>query len=1213
MADVRYTPQQLAAINADNPELLVSAAAGSGKTAVLVQRILRLIREKGIDINRMLIVTYTRAAAAEMRERLEIQLSQLAAEDPRMARQLDKLPSAQISTIHSYCQKLIRENFRQAGIDPQFSLCDDRTSTQLYQESLDMVLTSAYEAVQENADLFQLLKVVGEKQLVGIMQQTYQFLLTRADPIGWMKQQAAMEWTMETLERHPLRQALLSRCQLLINIASDLWEAANQLSRHPAFYPKLLQTVAADLDTLSEVRQAIDTGLEATVAKLSKLRFVTIARKPTKEPLSTEEDAIYNEFALLREKYKDIIKDMKKDLPGDLPLCLKDLQHTQPMIRGLCWLMEAFHETFMNVKKERGSLDFNDLEHMALSILSEPELRQNEQSRFDAVFVDEYQDVSAIQETLLNALKREDHSQYFFYVGDVKQSIYRFRQAEPTLFLSKLNHFSDEEDAPQRRIMLNRNFRSREGVLDSVNRVFESIMDERITEIDYNEDAMLYPGNPSVGDPSVELHLCTNAGKKLDLIQMQASVIAEDIQRTVAQPDGNNGDLLHYRDIVILVPVYKGIADKVEAVLTRYGIPVMLETSPSKSAAEEVQQVAQHLLLLDNLRNDLALISELRSPQYDFTESELAEIRLCKPDHSISFLDALTYASQQSENIQLRQRCQTVLSDLEEERFLYRNMPVEEYLWDFLMRSGLYAHYGCQPGGKQRQANLRMLCHQAGEYAKNHTEGLTGFLTTLDSPEDTTAAVANPWQDAVRILTVHKSKGLEFPTVYLMNLNDEIQRRKVTKTVSMHPDIGIGLMYMNAKTRSKRTTLLQAAIDQRTASEARAEKARLLYVAMTRPKNRLVMLGHGSSIADYGEMSEYRAMGLKLFQIHKAKTMLDWVCGVLYPEEWQSLEKGIPTPEGTFEPYQPTFEFSTYQLQNPVENENLPPLSTRFPHKNRVWDLVIHIDQYKSSASRYPQKVNAQAGVNLDIFRNILPTVTETADPLSPIEAKPPVPLKVGVTALCRAIKESRQPDNQQETAQTKRFPLMQRQPRLLSELPEKPEFLTPRKEEEALQRGVCTHLLLSSLDLTRAAKAVADGITYGFVRQSLDELVLSGRMTSEEAKAANLKMVAGYLESPEGRRMLQSPVIKREWSFNLKITEPMDTIVQGVIDLCYLEDDAWVLVDFKTDRVEEADELWERYGLQIDLYKQALEAATPYPVKECGLYALRLGKMVSR
>ena len=533
-----------------------------------------------------------------------------------------------------------------------------------------------------------------------------------------------------------------------------------------------------------------------------------------------------------------------------------------------------------------------------------------------------------------------------------------------------------------------------------------------------------------------------------------------------------------------------------------------------------------------------------------------------------------------------------------------------------------------------------MLCHKAGEYAESHTEGLSGFLSTLHQGGDTSSpTVVNPWEDVVRIMTIHKSKGLEFPTVYLLGLEDPIVKRTLTKNISMHPQLGLGLMYMNKGARTKRATLLQNVIDMRAKAEARAEKARVLYVAMTRPKNRLVMVACSDQTMQNAEqLVKVREMGGQLSLVRSAKTLSDWVLQSVNEEELQvedhrtcepyikeethsegtenRPETGISTAlEASKEKQQEqmTFDmFSTIGMWETQGNSLSSTVPTCFPQKSGVWRVVFHRDTEESIDSQRQENVNADSDVNMTSFEQILPTVSNVADPLTPIRPQQPVPLKVGVTALCRAMAEASPIEAEEDTPERKRYPLLTRQPKLLSSLRSKPEFLLPRQEDAALQRGVCTHLLLSTISIDAARASLTEGNVIDFLEAHRENLRLSGRFSIQEASVADVKMAARFLMSEEGRNMLRSKEIRREWPFNLRIHQPIETMVQGVIDLCYLEEDEWVLIDFKTDYVTSKEELWQKYSMQLSFYRQALEKATGRKVRRCGLYSLRLGQLIT-
>jgi len=1211
VSEVRLTEEQKQVVLSENRELLVSAAAGSGKTAVLVERILHLVENKGYSIDRMLVVTYTRAAAAELRERLETRFRKKARENPLFLKQADLAQTAQISTIHSYCQKVVKEHFRFCEIDPQFTIGDDRTRRTLFRQAMEDTLDVLYPLAKQEADVAALLKKFPEKELAPIMETLHGFLISRPGPLEWLRAQASVHWDEHTLDEAPVFQALCQELEVRISGALNLWAKGERLSHRPCFPEKYIRMVEADLVTLNDLLQACQEGFAPLLERIAQTKFVTLA---TFRPSTSDEEETAEAFKALRNQYKDVVTKMGKMFPVGLKTSIEDMNAMAPALRGLCRAMELLMEHFTALKQDRGALDFNDLEHMTLHALADEEIRRMESQRFDAIFVDEYQDVSAIQEAIVTGLMRPEEEggkkQFFFYVGDVKQSIYRFRLAEPRLFLSKLNSFSQEEDAPRRKIILNKNFRSRENVLDAVNRTFTRIMDSKVTEIDYDRSAMLYPGREQAMGPVTELHYCQVTASR-DSVRWEAELIAQDILRQVGRPPENDpeGEPVRFSDMVILLPVSKGVADQVEATLTAHQIPVYSDAGGNALGGEECISAVQHLLLLDNVRNDLALIAELRSPLFQWTEQELASVRLNKPEREASFYEALCHTAEAYPDSSLGVRCAKALEVLKEERFLYHSMQPSEYLWDFLMRSGMYAHYGAQPGGKMRQANLRMLCLRAGEYFAQHQEGMSGFLESVQEKlggEETSPTIVNPWENVVRIMTIHKSKGLEFPTVYVMGMGNTLNKRANMKQLKMHGQLGVGLEYRNETRRTKRTTLLQSGIQLCEKNEERSEKARVLYVAMTRPKNRLVMIGSYKAEKNGSESPVENVVG-KMLQckdltaIAEAKTYLDWLTLALHPEDEYTITEGK--------------NFSTYAPWKTFSEEKIQESSTSFPQKSALWRVFLHIGLTKSELTATdadekpvdPVEALWQEAVSA-------PKTREEGDPLSGLPDYVHQPLKLGVTALCKAVEDSStwQPLNeaeQWEPPEVKRVPLVTRQPRLMSSLPRQPEFIAPVEENLAAMRGTLTHRFLCLLPLDGLHTAVEKDQLAEYIKEELQRMVKENILQPEEAALIHQRRVCAFFESDLGRRMLKSNRVEREWSFNLRIHQPMDTIVQGVIDLCFLEDDQWVLVDFKTDRVETTAELWQRYHLQLDIYGRALAAASPHPVKELCLYSLRLGE----
>ena len=1240
------TPAQSSAIHALNPELLVSAAAGSGKTAVLVERIYTLIREHGYSLDRMLVCTFTHAAAAEMRERLEVRLSQAALTDKAMRQQADLVETAQISTLHSFCQKIVREHFEAVNIDPQASLCDEAIRQQLKNAAMEQCLDEACELAltPEGAAQQALLDRLTQNEILEALNTLHAFLMAKPEPFAWLDQCARHMYTEQDLEAGPMAEALLQECRLLLDGALALWEDARALAESPYCQEGYKKNLAEDGILLNTLNAAAEKSLAALIAEAGTLSFGKLATYRLSDPAEID---LREQFKALRERYKKFIKEeMAKRLPSDPVRALEDLNAMQPALLGLSQMTFRMHTIFMELKEERGLIDFSDLEHMALQILSVPELQKKLSSRFDAVFVDEYQDISAIQEAILNGLRRGKSAEAStslkgakpglrFYVGDVKQSIYRFRQADPSLFMAKLRGFSPEENAPCRKISLNQNFRSRESVLKAVNQAFSHVMRAAVTQLDYDDDARLNPGIPSQGDDLPELHVLDGTRwKGDDRLTAQAQIVVDEIRRRVGRPkykkDGQEDGLWSYRDMVVLMPVVRGIASIVEKTLTEAGIPVYFEDRQGSMESPEIHQTLAHLRLLDNQMDDPALLTVLRGPVYAMTEAELAQIRMCRPEKEASFHGALVTCAQRAEGLPLSARCQDILETLDRERFLQRSMALDEYLWGFLSRSGLYGFYGAQPGGRLRQANLRMLCSKAGDILHSRSGSLGDFLAAVAGAKDRadmgSPSILSPWEDVVRVMTIHKSKGLEFPLVFVMGLGRAIHMPQRSGTMAMDHHLGIALTYVNPQAGTKRGTLLGSAIAMRQRAAEKAEAARVLYVALTRAQDQLIALGIGN--ADLFNAPMRKTGHGAAYSVWEAKSTLEWLCQCLQgTDDIQLASSSL---------------FSSGEMWENQGKTKFPTNSTFFPQKERVWRAVFHIDAANSSSSQNVENSVEEDFLSLRDHRRAriqallqgLPPVKEgahycpEADPIAPVLPLTHAPLKLGVTAFLRSLAgepplphpfEAENP----EPVGIKRLPLQLTRPRLLSDLPALPGYLREAEEPQtALLRGVATHKALSLLALEPLQKCLAlakegtsslEALLAKALREGLDCLLREGRITQEENDFTNAGMLVRFFSSSMGQRALQAGEIHREWSFNLRAPDLCESLLQGVIDLCFLEDGAWVLVDYKTDRVPHAEKLWETYGQQLSLYRRALTAATGLPVRESALFALALGEFASR
>ncbi len=1129
---MRWTEGQRAAIDARNDSVLVSAAAGSGKTAVLVERVLSLLRE-GKRIDRMLIVTFTRAAAGEMRERIGRRLDEEGAHDAHLRRQSMRLNRAAICTLHVFCYRLLQEHFQAVGIDPLCKIAEPEKLAALRKRAQDEILESAYAAPTEDEQA--LFSQFEDQQVVALLDQLYDFLLSQASPWEWAaaqctEEKAALAAWMPLLEESCIRQ-LEGAAELI----PEMEALANRPDGPDRYLPMLERDAALTEQSLREARDGVLTGGKTSFARLSSQKA-----GPAENPDVTEQ------YKALREEWKARMNEARQALPVSPGKAEEDLRHALPPLRALCGLAKRMHDRFYELKQQRNYLDYSDLEHLTLIALQNPDVRSAVAGSFDALFIDEYQDVSGIQEAILRAL-HEGFPNLLFMVGDVKQSIYRFRLADPTLFLQKYRDYSLDENAKERKILLQQNFRSDENVLLAVNEVFAHAMREKETEIAYDEAAMLRPGGGQPFGAPVEIHLMVpNAGETDDEESAESSELSQgyryeaafvakkikELMRFATVREGNISRPLRYRDIALLVRYASGRAPYIAKALQMAGIPVYSDADAQFFEMPEVADVLNILRVLDNPLQDLPLLGTLRCPCFQFTEEELARIRLTERTPGVPFHTAFRTAMGQ--DTPLGRKAKEAWDRLADWRFKSRFLPLDTLIWLILDESGLYMRAGCQEEGELRQANLRLLVERAED--DGGKEGLSVFLRDMGrlhaSDDGKAAKTLGENEDVVRILTLHKSKGLEFPVVFLLEMARPF-RKGDSSLLSLHGKYGMALQYIDAENRVTRETFAQKALAEVQEKEARAEEARLLYVGMTRAQERLILVGSPrrpeQALARWARPATPYAAGT-------AKCMLDWVM--------QSL--------GGFREGQ-------------------------FDGKNgSVWRMAFQ--PAEEAAAPAAAKVTP-------------PPLSQTgADDPRTIErmtrvVEPRPPLKTSVTSIAKRLRDER--DEWESPADKRKLP---------EEAP-LPPFLRDTKMTAA-QRGTVTHRVLGLLDESL--------IREGKLDEALADLQARRLLTDAEKAVVRREWLTRFFSSPLGKRALASDTLRREWGFNM--LGPYGSMIQGVIDLCFLEDGRWVLADYKTDDAD-GETLLRRYALQLRWYAKALAEITGVPVKEAYLFGLRAGE----
>lgn len=1143
MANREWSKAQKEAIRARNRNILVSAAAGSGKTSVMIERVIELLRAGG-RLDRMLIITFTRAAASEMRERLTSALSRLARDDAHLREEYDGIGRAQISTLHSFCSRLLSRHFEPIGADPLTKTGDETVTAALFERALNDVMDGLY--VDPDADQSQLIERFSDEDIADMVRALYRFLMAQADPFGWLHAALSAPVDAASVKASPLYAVMEDSARLQLEGALQYAHACESVAMLPCGPARYLPNCEEDKAAVLLALEALDKGQPMAFLKGFKAAML----RRTKTPADESED-LRNRFKALRDALKDCMKEAGSLLPGDdseLQMYADEIAETLPPLRVLGKLAEQLHARYRQLKSARAVRDYNDLEHMALEALHDPDVAGEASRQFDAIFVDEYQDISRTQEAIIAALHQDND---LFMVGDVKQSIYRFRLADPGLFLSKFRGFASGADAESRRILLNENFRSKPNVLKAVNEVFQLAMRERVTELSYGEDAQLNygvrPGEPAPEGAPVELMVitredepATEAGDEKpesdEALKTAAQLEAAAIARRIEELHTGK-DKVRYQDMVILLRSAASKAEDMARVLKDRGIPVYNDADAQYYELPEIRDTLNILHVLDNPLNDIALLSVLRCPVFAFTEQELTQIRL-KGGSRQPFWQA--FLSLETEDAHI----QSAMDRLAKWRFMALHQPFDLFLRTLIDESGLYARAGALPGSEQRRANLMSLAAKAKGNPRPWT--LRGFNRLIDEARKRSreAAALGEHDDVVRIMTIHKSKGLEFPVVFVAGLAQRFQFGDASPLLRTDNALGLSIPLIDPVKRTLRQTFAARAIKEKKARETRAEEARLLYVAMTRARDLLFLVGTPKSLKAAGEAWQ---MPPGDFSVGSAKCMLDWVGACL----WEGLASGAEL-------------FFTGCRGAKWRITPIPAQS-----------LALAAQEDAAPETPMPCDISEQVRQRLER------------------RPAPEQPAKTSVTAL---VKRARQED--EETAETKRTPPV-------ITLPPMPR-MSVKTALTAAERGTLTHKTLCALPLN-ALRGLAVSEIAPVVETLADDMARQEILTGEERNAIDTGMIAGFLRHPLGQRMLSAKTVLREQPFTLRAEK--GALVQGVLDCCFEENGQWVLVDYKTDR--DAAALLEKYRDQMRWYMRALRTLTGKPVKEAWLFALQTGEAI--
>lgn len=1265
---MKFTEDQQRVIDLRNCNILVSAAAGSGKTAVLVERIVELVSGSGcdsaraVDIDRLLIVTFTNAAAAQMRERITKALSDRVEAEPdneHIKKQLMLIHNAKIMTIHSFCLYLIKNHFNDIGLDPDFRTADEGEIRLLKQEVLSELLEEQFAlGRQEFTDCVEYFAYDGrEKRMEELIERLYTFSGSYPFPEKWLRQHR-MDYHVETFEELVKTEwfaGMMQEISALLQECKEQEKAALKVCEEPDgpyFYAVALeqdqeliagleQELASVVQAASEPEQSVASAeMDSSVAKdafealAARVQGISYARMAAKkdDSVSAEKRELVK---AMRERVKSLLGTLSEKYFASGPKqWLAECRQADAALCELVDLALLFGERLTEKKREKNLLDFEDMEHLALQILlkeeengqmvpSDTALEYREQ--FVEILIDEYQDSNLVQEFLLQSISGEDDGRFNrFMVGDVKQSIYKFRLARPELFLEKFATYQ-KEDGNCVRVDLKQNFRSRHEVTDCVNDLFLQLMHRELGGVEYDADAALYPAaqfpeadgeaadarekdvalggeekqgsavpvstacEASIARSPYEPELCIAAisGEKgEDPKELEAKMIAGKIREIVGKlpvRDSESGQLrpARYQDIVILLRTTSGWDETFKKILEENAIPVFVTSKTGYFAATEVQTVLNFLRVLNNPLQEIPLFGVLKSVLFGFSDAQLATLRALDETGKRCLYDCVKLAAGEGESVEgsvgygsgsngadasLREKCCSFLSFLNRYREYAVYLPIHKLMEQFLEETGYLYTVSALPGGVQRRINVEMLLTRAESFEKTSYSGLFHFIRYMEQLEkydidygETGASDENA--DVVRIMSIHKSKGLEFPVCFVSGLSKRFNRQDSVAPVLMDMDLGLAIDWVDPTARIRHTTLKKNVLARKLNADSMGEELRVLYVALTRAEEKLILTGTCKEDKLPREDAVQGAYGYSALRLQEASSYYDLVLPA-----WQSVGR---------------------RLQICTQEELLQA------------ELVRASLGYNSR-----QKLFEEAGKE--------PEAAELA--LCERLQKPYAHENLAGLFVKTTVSELKKEGMQEEAAEgLTLFPEEEVVPYL-------PQFV--REQEETVSgttRGSAYHRLLEIFPFERQ-----ETWTAAKIRTVIEECKADRRLSEEYAAAINVYKIRAFLQTPLAARMAKaarSNRLHREQPFvlglsanrlNTDFPEDETVLIQGIIDVYLEEEDGIVLADYKTDLVKDPKELILRYRVQLDYYEEALVRLTGKCVKEKLIYSFGLEQEIT-
>lgn len=1239
-----FTTEQQAVIDARKQNVLVSAAAGSGKTTVLVERIIQLITgDDNVDIDRLLVVTFTKAAASQMKEKVLAAISKKLSENPdnkHLQRQETLVHGAQITTIDSFCQYVIRNNFNEIGLDPSYRVLDEGEKKLIMADVLADLLEEKYaEGDKRFINAMEYFSTGSDdKKVEEFILQLYDYAMSMPWPEQWLRQRSNdYELSSEDFEAEEFVKLAKKNAEYTMLECRERMENGLKLSNEPDgpyFYGDLFEKEMDMYDAvISKIEASEKAGIIITFDELrSMLLNITYDRLPSKKDDSVNADK--RELASSHRKYaKDKTGTLIKHLfSEDKETILKHMEIAKDPVKELCELTITFMDKFSEKKRERGVIDFHDMEHMALNALvtedGEPTAAaMSYRDYYKEVMIDEYQDSNNVQELLLSSVSGESIGNFNrFMVGDVKQSIYKFRLARPEIFMKKMAEYSWDEKELSRKIALHKNFRSRSEVLDGVNYIFEQIMGSDLGGVSYDEDAFLRTG-ASFPEPvedknafATELLLVDSSGEKTKGERvLEAQMIAariHELREKGRVTDNENGFRpVKYSDIVILLRAQSGWDVVFKKELEDRGIPVYVESRTGYFSAIEVVTVLNLLKVLDNPLQDIPLVSVMKSEIGGFSNEELALIKAAdnKREKSItdsgSFYEILEFYAQSEESLVEKVRDFLDFIDDLRDRAVY--LPVNELISYIFEKTGYWEYCAALPGGEKRTANLDVLVEKAIDYERTSYRGVFHFIRYIEElhkfeVDYGEANVLDENADVVRIMSIHKSKGLEFPIVFLAGMSKGFNFRDTTNNVCLDMDMGIGTMGIDLEHRIKYRTLRKSVMEDYMKMDILGEEMRILYVAMTRAKEKLIMTGDVSySQSDKLTDSDIRKKLMELSVLGK-RDAIDGIQPYLLPYYKRSGAKSYQDLVLMALARHPAFNMlwddafeGTGKEDDTYNVDGIVPFILKIVRRDQL--TAAEIEKEVSQEVRLQRLSDAPA----EDEKEIISFFDDRFKSVYPYENYSGLFVKTTVSELKKAsMVDAEEPVHD-----------------IFPEEKYVPTFMGDEQKLRGAARGTVYHKVMELL-YEKSEKSLEDKVKD--ISSWIKSLETEGRIEKGAPGSVKASDIAAFYESSSGQRMkkaYENNRLYRESPFmmgveatrlNPELPDGELVLVQGIIDVWFEEDDGLVLLDYKTDRVSSGDELLSKYKVQLDYYQEALEKITGKKVKERIIYSFCLSSEIA-